>query len=75
MVGALSLTDGQAAKIVLVGPRSEPKGAMLVIPAPDGQSVATVSVGEAHERLSREQLIDVLCAQERSFGANALPPL
>jgi hypothetical protein len=76
LVGALSLLDGRAARVVLMGPRTNPRGAMVAIPAPGGEGAPeVVSLAEAVELLHPQQIIESLCAQERCFGNGPLPRL
>ena len=75
LVGATSLTNGARASIVLVGPRSNPKGAMLVLPAADGESADTIPLERALDALLPAQVVEILCVQERSFGNSGLEPL
>ena len=77
VVGVARLTDGAPARVVLVGPRSNAKGAVVVIPAESPNKVKTVSMNEALDRLSPQDIVETLCMQERLFGTSglALPKL
>jgi len=72
-VGALRLPDGRSGKVVLVGPRTNPKGAMLVTSDPDSGGVVTVPVQEWLDRLDPSLVVAILATQERAFGENDLP--
>lgn len=73
VVGALDLADGRQATVVLVGARSNPKGAALVTTSGgDAACVSTTPVGECLHLLSAKQVIDVFAMQERVFGNSGL---
>lgn len=71
-VGSLALTDGRRAKAVLVAPRGNPKGAAVVYAGEDGGLVKLI-LSDALDRLTPEQVMDILCTQERAFGTTGLP--
>lgn len=60
---------------MLMASRENPKGAMLVLSPADGGPVKTLPLSEGLTLLSPDQVIDILCAQERAFGAGHLPSL
>ncbi len=66
--------DGRIGKVVLVGPRAAPKGAVLVLTSADGSSVETRPLAGQWTLLAPDQVIDVLCMQERVFGGGRLAP-
>jgi hypothetical protein len=69
------IVDGKApARVVLVGPRSTPKGAVLVTTASPGAQLATEPFFECVDRVAAGQLVEVICMQERLFGQSKLPP-
>lgn len=70
IVGVLSLLDGQAANIVLVGTRDNPKGAMLVLAAAAGGKMQAMPLAQGLARLHPEAVIDALCMQERAYGSS-----
>jgi len=72
VVGAVRLTDGVSARVVLVGPRTNPKGAVVVIPVEGPEKVKTLNLHEALERLNPQDVVETLCLQERLFGASGL---
>jgi hypothetical protein len=73
-VGTLKLGDGNAANIVLLGGRDNPKGAVLVTAARGGSPEKRV-LGGVLELLSPRQAIEILCMQQRAFGScTHLPP-
>jgi hypothetical protein len=73
VVGSLDLSDGRTATVVLVGARSNPKGAALVVSSEgEDASVATVPVSDCLHLLSAKQVVDVFAMQERVFGNNGL---
>ena len=73
-VGTLKLGDGDAANIVLLGGRDNPKGAVLVT-ASQGGAPDKRALGSVLDLLSPKQTIEILCMQQRAFGSSAhLPP-
>jgi hypothetical protein len=72
IVGNLSFVDGQRGNIVLVGPRNNPKGATLVLPAASAGQLQTEPLADGLERLTAEAVIDIVCMQERVFGKSGL---
>lgn len=71
LVSTVDLVDGREGKVVIVGARDNPRGAMLVLPATDAQDVR---VADSIDLLHPRQLVEVLCAQERMFGSSGLIP-
>lgn len=74
MVGALTFINGIRANVVLVGPGTNPKGAALLVPAPEGAKPKTVLLADAVAILHPRNIIEILCMQERAFGSRGLPP-
>lgn len=70
----MSLVDGRRANVVLVGSRQNVKGAVLVAPE-EGGTVQTMPLASGVHLLHPAHLLEVLCMQERAFGANGVPPL
>jgi hypothetical protein len=73
-VGAVTLPGGRTGKVVVVGPRELPKGAMIVYP---DQATGTVQKAELDvfvEHLPPWELLEVYCMQERIFGSSGLNP-
>ena len=69
----IELTTGQRGKIVIVGPRENPKGAVIVLAGASAGAADTRPV-EAHlDDLSPAVVAEVICMQERLFGASGLP--
>ncbi|MBI2422632.1 MAG: hypothetical protein HYV27_07365 [Candidatus Hydrogenedentes bacterium] len=73
MVGEVAYTDGHRGNIVLVGPRSNPKGAALLIPGGNAGKPATKLFPDGIDLLGPELTVELLCMQERAFGACGLP--
>ena len=73
-VGDLSLSDGRRGNIVLVGPRANPRGAVLVLPEDKEGKVTTTPISAGYEMLDPQQLIEIQCMQERAFGKTGLTP-
>jgi len=74
VVSSIELTTGPRGKVVLVGPRENPKGAVIVI-AGAGGVVDTRPVSAHLDYLPAAVVAEVLCMQERVFGASGLPPV
>jgi hypothetical protein len=47
---------------------------MLVIPAPDGETVRTVAFRDHLDAVHPSFVIEALCMQERAFGSAGLRP-
>jgi hypothetical protein len=73
VVGALRFPDGRSARMVLVGPRDHPKGAMVVV-ATASEAADVMPLSQAVPLLAAQQIIEALCMQERVFGDSALDP-
>ncbi|MCP4645395.1 MAG: hypothetical protein GY851_33435 [bacterium] len=74
MVGPVVTRDGRPGKVVLVGPRGNPKGAMLVVSAQNGDAVQPVPLADHLSDLEPTALLEALCMQERAFGDSGLEP-
>ena len=75
LVGPIQLKDGARGRIVLVGPRSDPEGAMVVVLGKDGASVESVPFAKVLDKTPPAAVVKILCAQERQFGESRLPTL
>ena len=75
LVSPINLLDGREGRIVLVGSRDNPKGAMLVLLAEGAGGAQAVALSQALSALHPRQVVEVLCAQERAFGASGLNPI
>ena len=75
IVGGLSLQDGRAANVVLVGSRQNPKGAVVVAPAADGGQLQTLMLNDALDWLAPSSVIEIMCMQELVFGDGQLKSL
>ena len=64
----LTLLDGRQANIVLVGSRENPKGATLVVPGEGGGPVSALPLADAVNLLHPQQVIDIICMQQRVYG-------
>ena len=73
MVAEVAFNGGQRGNIVLVGPRSNPKGVALLIPGADPAKPATKLFPDGMDLLGPELTVELLCMQERAFGACGLP--
>jgi hypothetical protein len=71
-VGAVLLTDGREGNFVLVGPRQNPKGAVVVLPGNASGEVQTIPLGAALPLLHPGNVFEILCVQERAFGKSGL---
>lgn len=75
LVGPISLRNGSEGKVVLVGPRDNPKGAMVVLAAGDAGGAQAIPLMDALKLMHPRQVVDILCAQERAFGESGLVPI
>ncbi|HRK33876.1 MAG TPA: hypothetical protein PLJ47_04705 [Candidatus Hydrogenedentes bacterium] len=71
-VASVELTNGQRGRCVLLGPRENPKGAVIVL-AGTGSAAETKPVQSCVDDLGPALLVEILCMQERMFGASGLP--
>jgi hypothetical protein len=74
-VGRVTFLDGRAGSVVLVGARTNPKGAVVVLSADNAESVETIPLQEVVDALHPATLVEVLAVQERAFGDSGLQPL
>jgi hypothetical protein len=74
-VSAILLRDGREGRAVLVGSRDNPKGAMLVLPGEGSGDAQAIEFSDAVHLLLPRDVVELLCAQERAFGASGLSPL
>lgn len=74
VVAAVSLTDGRQANAVIVGPRDNPRGAALVLPAEDGSEAEMVLLSQGAALIDAQQMVDIICMQERLHGSSGLTP-
>ena len=72
-VAPIDLTTGQHGRVVIVGPRENPQGAVIVIAHASGGSVDTQPVDAHLDRLPPAATAEIVCMQERAFGASGLP--
>ena len=75
LVSEIALSDGRSGKVVLIGGRDNPKGAMLVLPGEGAESAQAFPIVEVAGVFHPSQLVEVLCAQERAFGGSGLNPI
>jgi hypothetical protein len=74
-VGRIAFLDGRVGSVVLVGPRTNPKGAIVVLSTDNSGSVETLPLADAMDGLHPAMIVEVLAAQERAFGNSGLEPL
>ena len=73
VVSSVELTTGQHGKVVIVGPRENPKGAIIVLGG-EGGGVMDAKPLDAHlDHLAPATVAEIVCTQERVFGAAGLP--
>lgn len=72
-VAALQLNNGVRGRIVLVGVRENPKGAMVLVPGAMPASVDTRPLDQHLDHLSPAAVVEIMCMQERLFGVSGLP--
>lgn len=73
-MGRVEFEGGRVGSVVLVGPRANPKGAVVVLPSDNGGSVKTVPLSEVEAGLHPAALVEILAVQERAFGSSGLQP-
>jgi hypothetical protein len=74
LVGDIVLDKAQVpARVVLVGPRSTPKGAVLVTATPEAGQLNTQPFHDCLARVPAAHVVEVVCMQERLFGDAKLP--
>lgn len=73
-MAGLELLDGRAVKVILVGPRDHPKGAMVAFSSREGAAAEILPFHDVLERLSPTTILEILCSQERAFGQSGLEP-
>lgn len=73
LIGELHLLDGRSAYVVLVGPRNAHTGAVLVLTGNSESERETAFLDASFDLLHPQQVVDVLCVQERAFGDMGLP--
>jgi hypothetical protein len=73
LIGELHLLDGRSAYVVLVGPRNAHTGAVLVLTGNSESERETAFLMESVHLLHPQQVVEVLCIQERAFGDKGLP--
>ncbi|HPO13316.1 MAG TPA: hypothetical protein PLI09_07715 [Candidatus Hydrogenedentes bacterium] len=73
IIGDINTLDNRRGTVVLVGAPKNPKGAVLILPNPDGSQGQPALLASMVSLLHPRLLIDILCMQERGFGASGLP--
>ncbi len=73
LVASALLRTGDWCKIVLVAPRSNARGAMVVVPQAGSSAVSTAPLSDYLDRIDPRVVTEVLCMQEREFGEAGLP--
>jgi hypothetical protein len=70
----VTLPDGRAGSVVLVGARDNAKGAILVFPGVNNEGVEKLALSSGVELLHPQHVTEILCMQERAFGNSGLTP-
>ena len=71
VTAAVKLADGRAGTIVIVGPRSNARGAVIVAPK-SGQDVEKLAFAEGVSLLHPKDVVSILVMQERLHGDSGL---
>lgn len=71
-IGAFPLSDGRKAQAVIIDGRKNSKGAVLVVSKGPGDQPEAAPVDQSLALLTAEQVIDIVCMQERAFGDSGL---
>lgn len=59
---------------MVIGPRDNPKGAVLVIPAAaGGNQVETIALLDGAGLMHPSHVVEAMSLQERAFGSSGLP--
>lgn len=74
LIGAITLTDGRSANAVIMGARSNPKGAVIVAKNAESGEAETVPLAQGLDALKPTDAIAILCMQERLHGESGLTP-
>lgn len=72
VTSGVKLKDGRAGTVVIVGPRSNAKGAVLIAPKEGGQ-VDKLAFTEGASLLNPRDVVTILVMQERLHGDSGLP--
>lgn len=73
VVSSVELTTGQHGKVVIVGPRENPKGAVIVLGGAGGGVMDAKPVDAHMDQLAPAAVAEIICMQERVFGSAGLP--
>ncbi|MBN2311300.1 MAG: hypothetical protein JXR94_20150 [Candidatus Hydrogenedentes bacterium] len=73
-VGKVQLADGHWCKVVLVGARTNPQGAMVVVAGKGGEAVKPRPFADCVAAFTPDTVMEVYCTQERAFGDRGLEP-
>ena len=71
MVGTTTFINGDKGSVAIVGDRSNPKGAMILVPQAGGDPEKR-ALSDALDLLHPQQVIEIVCMQERVFGSLGL---
>jgi hypothetical protein len=71
-IATVALLDGRNGNAVIVGARSNPKGAVIVAKGADSEIPETVSLSQCLDALIPTGLIDILCMQKRLHGEGGI---
>ncbi len=74
-VSSVSLTDGRQGNVGMVGGRGNQRGIAGVLPGTGsgGGALDTKMLTEVVDLLTPDQMVEILCMQERAFGGCDLP--
>lgn len=73
IVAPVELTPGRRGRAVLVGPRENPQGAVIIVAGMAGGGVDTRPLDAHLDQLSPAVITEIVCMQERQFGSCGLP--
>ncbi|GMW00434.1 MAG: hypothetical protein AMXMBFR84_15710 [Candidatus Hydrogenedentota bacterium] len=69
---AVILKNGAKGRVVLVAGKENPKGAVMLMSGGEQGAVVTTTLTSHYRDLTQEQLVAILCMQERVFGQSGL---
>lgn len=72
MTAPVKLTDGRMGTIVIVGPRSNARGAVVVVPKND-QEMDKMPFVDGVSLLQPKDVVTIMVMQERLHGDSGLP--
>jgi len=73
LIGSVALANGQRGNIVLLADAQNPKGAVCLMPGPQGGAPVAASLDQVGALIAPGDWVSILCMQERAFGTRGWP--